>query len=243
MATYVLIHGAGMGGVFWEPVANELAKQGHRVFRPTLTGCGGQAHHLDRELGLATHAQDVVALMEYEGLRDVVLVSHSYSGCVATQAAEYLKDRLARIVYCDSFLPGDGQSAVSLLPDTVTNAWQASVDENGDGFKLNIGPHTYPLWGLKRDQDLQWIVDRLCPFPYKALKDPVSLPKNVVSSLQGAYILGASPNAPSSGMFRPFIEKARGFGWDIFELPYGHFPHIEAPEVVAAILHNLMRPS
>ena len=38
--TYVLVHGTWCGGWFFGPLAENLRRQGHRVFTPTQTGPG-----------------------------------------------------------------------------------------------------------------------------------------------------------------------------------------------------------
>ena len=40
MTTFVLIHGAYQGGWIFKPTVEQLIAKGHRVFAPTLDGCG-----------------------------------------------------------------------------------------------------------------------------------------------------------------------------------------------------------
>ena len=79
MATFVLIHGAWHGGWCWKKVTPLLRAAGHDVYTPTLTGLGERAHLLSPAVDLACHVQDVVNVLEYEDLRQVVLVGHSYA--------------------------------------------------------------------------------------------------------------------------------------------------------------------
>ena len=53
---------------------------GHDVYTPTLTGLGERAHLATRETGLDTHIRDVLGVLEFEELNDVVLVGHSMAG-------------------------------------------------------------------------------------------------------------------------------------------------------------------
>jgi pimeloyl-ACP methyl ester carboxylesterase len=75
--TFVLVHGAWHGGWCWQRVADRLRASGHKVFTPTLTGVGERAHLLRAGIGLKTHIDDVVNVMKWEGLSDVVLCGHS----------------------------------------------------------------------------------------------------------------------------------------------------------------------
>ncbi len=77
MATFVLVHGAWHGGWCWKNVTPLLRAGGHDVFTPTLTGLGERAHLLTPAIDLNTHIQDVMAVLEYEDLQDVVLVGHN----------------------------------------------------------------------------------------------------------------------------------------------------------------------
>jgi pimeloyl-ACP methyl ester carboxylesterase len=48
----------------------------------TLTGLGERFHLANPEIDLDTYVADVVNLMKFEDLHDVVLVGHSYAGLV-----------------------------------------------------------------------------------------------------------------------------------------------------------------
>ena len=108
MATFVIVHGAWGGGFSWARIRRMLAAEGHEVFTPTLTGLGERAHLASPDVDLATHIQDVVAVIETEDLRDVILLGHSYGGMVVTGAADRVADRLAHLAYLDAFAPLDG---------------------------------------------------------------------------------------------------------------------------------------
>ena len=92
MATYVLVHGAWHGGWCWGRVTPLLRAAGHVVYTPTLTGLGERAHLLSPAIDLGTHVEDVVRVLHYEDLSDVVLVGHSYGGMVITGVAECARD-------------------------------------------------------------------------------------------------------------------------------------------------------
>src|SRR5689334_15631432 len=125
MANYLLVHGAWHGGWCWRRVVPLLRAAGHEVFTPTLTGLGERVHLLTRDVGLDTHAQDVIGVLEYEDLRDVVLVGHSYGGMVITAVAERAAERLAHLVYLDAFVPRDGQSQMDLLGPSSSRCFKS----------------------------------------------------------------------------------------------------------------------
>ena len=87
MASFVLVPGAWMGGWCWQYLTPRLRTAGHDVYTPTLTGLGERVHLARPEVDLDTHLQDVVNLIEYEDLRDVLLLGHSYAGIVVRPAS------------------------------------------------------------------------------------------------------------------------------------------------------------
>jgi pimeloyl-ACP methyl ester carboxylesterase len=113
---FVLVHPAWLGGWCWRKTAPLLRARGHDVHAPTLTGLGERAHLVRRDIGLATHVEDVVNVLEFEDLRGVILVGNSSGGMVITGVAERAPERIAQLVYLDAFVPEHGQSLVDLLP-------------------------------------------------------------------------------------------------------------------------------
>ena len=102
MATYVLVHGGGHGGWCYQRVARILRAAGHDVYTPTLTGLGERSHLVSADVDLDLHIRDIVAVLHYEDLRDVILVGHSYGGMVITGVADRATDRVGRLVYLDA---------------------------------------------------------------------------------------------------------------------------------------------
>ena len=134
MATFVLVHGAWAGGWYWKRVRPLLTAAGHDVFTPTLTGLGERAHLATPDIGLETHIRDVLGVLTYEDLSDVVLVGHSCGGIVITGVAERAPGRLAHLVYLDAYVPADGQSFLDLLVSPERAAmFREQARTEGDG--------------------------------------------------------------------------------------------------------------
>src|SRR5262249_25720147 len=100
MATFVLVHGAWHGAWCWRRVARLLARAGHEVFTPTLTGLAERSHLLTPAIDLDAHIFDVVNEMKWQNLSDVVLVGHSYGGMVISGVAEKMERAILSIVRC-----------------------------------------------------------------------------------------------------------------------------------------------
>src|SRR4030095_346687 len=97
MKTYVLVHGGGHGGWCYQPVARILRSKGHEGYAPSLTGLGDREHLLSPAVDLDVHITDIVKLLEFEDLRDVIVVGHSYGGMVITGIADRATDRVGHI--------------------------------------------------------------------------------------------------------------------------------------------------
>src|SRR5689334_3842242 len=81
---FVLVHGSWHGGWCWSRVARILRRQGHDVFTPTLTGLAERSHLMSGLITLDTHITDVVNVIKWESLENIVLVGHSYAGFVVS---------------------------------------------------------------------------------------------------------------------------------------------------------------
>src|SRR5512146_1175383 len=82
MGTYVLVHGSYQGGWIWQRVGDRLRAAGHRVYAPSLDGCGERKSQVRAGITTETQADEVAQLLFYEDLKDVVLVGTSSGGMV-----------------------------------------------------------------------------------------------------------------------------------------------------------------
>jgi pimeloyl-ACP methyl ester carboxylesterase len=120
MLNFVLVHGSCQGGWCWKKVAPILCKDGYFVHTPTLTGLGERSHLVNRDIGLHTHILDIIQVIEYEDLDEVILVGHSYGGLVIGGVAEKIPQRIRRLVYLDAYVPQDNKNAFDLDPGVET---------------------------------------------------------------------------------------------------------------------------
>ena len=127
--TFVLVHGSWHGGWCWRRVSDRLEKLGHKVFAPTLTGLGERSHLLDEKVNLTTHITDVVNVIKWERLTNVVLCGHSYAGYPVSGALEQIGSAVSSIVYLDFFLPDNGDSILEKGNPRVAEAIRAAVEK------------------------------------------------------------------------------------------------------------------
>jgi pimeloyl-ACP methyl ester carboxylesterase len=121
------------GGWCWKRVVPLLRAAGHEVFTPNLTGLGERVHLAHRDIDLETHIKDVLGVLEYEDLDQIVLVGHSYGSMVITGVADRVPERIAHLVYLDGAVAGDGQAVLDLFPPEDQAGLRTRVEADGQG--------------------------------------------------------------------------------------------------------------
>ena len=75
--TYVIVHGAWGGSWAFKEVDSIMTAHGDVVYRPSLTGQGERVHLASPDVTLSTHINDVVNMILFEKLTDIVLVGRT----------------------------------------------------------------------------------------------------------------------------------------------------------------------
>ncbi len=231
----MLVHGGWHGGWCWQKVIPFLAAAGHAVYAPTLTGLAERAAELTPDVGLDTHIQDIVGLLEEKNLQEVILVGHSYGGMVITGVVDQAPERIAHLVYLDTFVPRDGESMVDVSP-LVILLLRRQAQSHGDGWKVD----SHGDYGVTTEPDRSWVLSQVTPQPLKTLQQPLHL-KNpaIVSTKPRTHI-----DCTGGGFFFSVMRQILGrralppleAGWRLRQLPTGHDAMITMPRELAALL-------
>jgi pimeloyl-ACP methyl ester carboxylesterase len=123
---FLVCHGAWSAGWAW--------KKMHRLVTPSYTGLGERAHLAHPGIDLDAHVEDMLNVIKYEDLRDVVLIGHSYGGMVATGVADRARDKIKQLIYIDAFVPNDGQSLLDLYE--ADRPRMQELLKSGDGWRV-----------------------------------------------------------------------------------------------------------
>ena len=214
--TVVLVHGAWGGGWDWRPVDRMLTREGYDVYRATLTGLGERVHLAEADVDLSTHIEDVVNLILFEDLRDVVLVGHSYGGMVITGVADTIPGRLEALVYVDALLPRSGESVADLAPGLVAED------------TLLVPSWVDPSAPYPRD----------VPHPAATLTEVLELGGDPGAGVRAEYILTREPGAAEDA-FEAMAERARSLGWPVRVIETGHNPQRTARGELVRILRSV----
>ena len=216
MANFVLVHGAWHGGWCWRDVVAPLARAGHRVFAPTLTGVGERAHLLSRQITLETHIADVMGVIEAEELSQVVLAVHSYAGMIGTAVADRMGERLAHLVYVDAVVPRPGESWSSTHASATRVARLAAARANPT---FSFPPPDPAVFGLAAEAHA-WVARRQTPHPGGTYEAPLATIDVIRQRVRDPR----------------FWDGHWARGAHLVELATGHDPMISAPGALVDVL-------
>ncbi|MBT2305441.1 alpha/beta fold hydrolase [Variovorax paradoxus] len=230
--TFVLVHGAFHGGWCWAQVAELMRREGHRVFTPTFTGVGERAHLLNPNVELNTFIQDVVAVIAAEELSDVVLVAHSFGGCVATGVIDQVPARIASAVYLDATIGTNGQSILEGAPPNVRQErLNSAISVNGT--RAIAPPTSSTAFGVSDPAQVAWVNRRMTPMPLKAYQSPLVLKGAPGGTVPKLYI---RCTAPPLATVEASAQYAKEQGWRYEELATGHNAMVSMPAGLAKLL-------
>ena len=214
LSTIVLVHGGTSGGWAWKPIASKLRGEGHEVYTPTLTGVGERVHLLTREIGLDTQIIDIVNVLIFEDLHDVILVGHSLAGTIITGVADQVPERISKLIYLDAFLPENGEDLMDLLAPEWKKMTEHVVQTQGDGW-------LFPVVAESKDDK----TDRHRQHPFKVFTDKLNLNKKARGDIISVYVRFTSdkqPGTPWQLSFDSSWQRARSLGLQVCEVDTVH---------------------
>ncbi len=220
--TYVVVHGATAGGWEWKNMGKFLTDDGHTVYRVTLTGLGERMHLNSPEVSLETHINDVVNLILFEDLHDVVLTGHSYGGMVITGVMDRIPERIRHVVFLDAAVPDNGMSLYDLFGGPRPGATVV------DGMMQVpwVKPGTPPPHNVAQS--------------IKCFNQPVSYKNPAALALPVTYVafMPADKSAEERAATDKSWQRARARGWTIRTFPGHHVAQQENPRGVATLVED-----
>ncbi len=233
----ILIPGLWLDGSSWDTVVPALEQAGHRTHPLTLPGM--ESKDADRsEITLRDHIDAVLDVIDSVDPAEgkVVLVGHSGGGAIAHAAADARPDRVARVVYVDSWPLGVGMAI-------------------NDGFPVENGEVPLPDWSSFDAEDLVDFDDELratfreraIPSPAHVARDPQQLNDGRRYDVPATVIACEFPSATLREWMvqgePPLQELAKLHDVEYVDLPTGHWPQFTRPEELGrAILASIDSP-
>ncbi|MFZ5496305.1 MAG: alpha/beta fold hydrolase [Verrucomicrobiota bacterium] len=221
--TFVLVHGATAGGWEWKRTGQCLTADGHTVYRATLTGLGERMHLNSPDIDLQTHINDVVNLILFEDLHDIVLTGHSYGGMVITGVMDRVPERIRHVVFLDAAVPDDGMSIWDLF-----GGGPRDPSRIVDGFMAVpwVKPDAKPPHNVKQS--------------VKCFNQPVSCKNPAAKALNVTYVafVPKDKSAEERAKTDKSWQRAVARGWTIRTFPGGHVAQQEDPRGVATLIEE-----
>jgi pimeloyl-ACP methyl ester carboxylesterase len=221
MTWFVLVPGACHGGWWFEPVAEELHRGGHRADTVTLAGLDPDEPPTPAA-NLDTHIEQVMDLLTTRG-DQAVLTGHSYGGSVITGAADQHPEQVTALLYLDAFVPRDGESCWSMTNDEQRQWYGEGSGTTGLGldplpfFDERARPH--PLGSLMQKSRLTGRYLTVPRKQYAPAADPAWLPH--------------SPFTATAARLRPDPD------WTVTDLDCGHNVLADGPARIVELLRKL----
>lgn len=229
MTTFVLLHGSYQGGWIWQRVAERLRAEGHRVYAPSLDGCGERKVHVRPGITVESQADEIAQLLFYEDLNDVALVGTSSGGMVACRVAELARPRIGRLAFVDALALFDGEKIRDIVQRTTATP-------TGDG--MTAGPSRADAERrLFADLDAAtraWALERYTPHPVGVSEEPVKLPSFWSQPWPRTLVIWCRrAQNPGEAHQRRTAERL-GARWA--ELDTGHYPMLSMPAELTGLL-------
>lgn len=231
---FVLVHGAWHGAWCWEKVVPLLEAEGHGVDAVDLPGHGGNPA-TPAEMTLEAYGREVAARVEAAG-EPVVLVGHSMGGMAITQAAEYVPERIAALVYVCAFLPASGQSLLQLAdndPDALVLP-NLQVDEEAGICVVAEDARTACFYGECTPEDAAAASARLVPESLAAFAVPAEISEERAGSVRRLYVECLRDRAISIAKQRE-MQAARPCE-RVLTIDTDHSPFLSRPDELAGHL-------
>jgi pimeloyl-ACP methyl ester carboxylesterase len=234
-----------LGGWAWQDVAQRLRSSGHTVYPVTLTGLGERSHLGGPQVNLDTHITDVVNLLRFEDLQSVVLAGHSYAANVIIGAADRAVERIARLVYVDTWPLPNGKAMIDTLPPEGQQA-QEQIAAQGEGWRIPLPPWEKldsgnELRGLG-EAERRHMRERATDHPFHTTTQPAHLENPARDAVPKTAIWCSLTLEEVKGMIAAYPELSSELvkpGWEFVELPTGHWPMFSKPGELAGLLETL----
>lgn len=229
--TFVLLPPAWAGAWIYRDTAAQLRAQGHTVYVPTLTGLGERSHLLSANVTMDTHVNDVVNLLKWEDLHDVVLVGHSFTGGVVCGVAEKALDRLSAVVFANAYVHEDGYS----IQDYLSKRSHDDIDARRQKGELGLPNPPAAFYALPQSQ---WArIDALhTVHPLGVIAQKMKLTGAVEKVPRKTYLMLARFARGREYELKHFDRVKKLPGWNAVTAELGHLPMVDEPAEFARLL-------
>ncbi|MGW0373989.1 alpha/beta fold hydrolase, partial [Streptomyces coeruleorubidus] len=221
----VLIHGLGCDASYWDRQLEHFADR-FTVVAPDLAGHGGSGRSRQRWT-VEAFAEDVVAVVEQEGLDDVILVGHSLGGPVMVAAERLLGGRVRGLIGVDTLHNFEPKALSAEQLDRFVRTFSEQPVQARELFLDGARDDLVALVERTREETGAAVVDGAFREMLTYLQD---VPKHVDVPL---VLINSTSWMPTN------LTAARRYGVEVELVDgVGHFVMLEAPLTFNAILRR-----
>ncbi|UFH57590.1 alpha/beta fold hydrolase [Spirosoma sp. KNUC1025] len=244
--TYVLVHGGWHGAWCWKKVIPRLEATGNRVVAIDLPG-HGEDKTSPATVTLDEYTKQIVQTANAQ-TGPVILVGHSMAGVVIAQAAEVLgKEKVAKLVFLDAFMPKNGESVLALA--AKAEALNKAAGKPAPGPSLSqcllladdkktavVDPDRVGqlFYHDCRADDVAYAKAHVSPQPLACLGTPVQVTDARYGAIPKVYILCTQAKDLDKRSIAKNVPIQK-----MYTLASSHSPFFSMPEKLVAILQTL----
>ncbi|APJ09928.1 alpha/beta fold hydrolase [Bacillus safensis] len=229
MNTFLFVHGAFQGGWCWDQITPALQQKGHKVVAIDLPGSGEDVTP-PQDVSLKSYVKKVVSTIEKID-QPVILVGHSMSGMVISQAAEEIPEKIKKLVYVCAFVPENGQA----VSDIASGGPKATLNEKDQTLTLIEEFIAEDMLNESSEEDLRLFKRNIRPQPVQPFEDKVSLTNIRFGHVPSVYIETTKDRSIPIDLQRQMY-ATRSFE-RIYTLDADHFPfYSRKKELVGCLL-------
>ncbi|MGZ3838620.1 MAG: alpha/beta fold hydrolase [Flavisolibacter sp.] len=237
MKTFILIHGSWHSAWNWHKVVPLLEKAGHQAIALDLPGMGRDKTPI-QEVKMKTTVEKLCALIESIPGK-VILVGHSKNGIMISQAAEYVPEKIEKLVYLAAYLVPNGRTQREYSLEDTGGWLKPYVTQHPETGSHTLQPAIYKE-GLYHDceDDITELARVLLGHePVESGITPLQLTEENFGRVPRVYIECTEDRAVT-----PFIQRKMYSETPcerIYSLPTSHSPFFSRPQELVDILLNL----
>ena len=235
----VFVHGFACTHADWRKQV-EFFSAGHETFAPDLRGHGA-THARPEDCSIETYGSDIAALLHGKDLKGTVLIGHSMGCRVVLQACLNAPERVAAIALVDGSFQG---SRPPVAIEDYSNVAREMFEQ------MFLSPSDLGTAIIERAVQLPAsigaaLLPRMARWDAANMERTLAAVKVPLLVIQSTYLNAERKRvAIKAGETTPWLDMVRRQAPQAqIEIVsgVGHFPQLEAPEVVNRLLSGLIR--
>lgn len=232
-----MVHGAWHNNQCWNKVSSLLRAKGHIVFTPDLPGHGVDLTPF-QAISLETYVNSLLNLIAKQ-TESIILLGHSMAGVVVSQIAEYIPEKIRRLVYVAGFVPAN-QGSLLQESSQFSNLGIGSemvIDEDKNEISLKLSSRIKELFYNACDEQVvgQALI-HLQKQPFRPFLDKVTLSSEKFGEVSKLYIECLRDEAIKLVDQRRMYQK---LNCQVAVLDTDHSPFLSTPLELSEILMDI----